>query len=168
MRRIWIATLVFASLVSFAFSQESSSGQKSSSSPKSELERAAITNLRKFSLGEQNYAMSHPSAGFACHPEVLTQLTWQNSEAKLLEPALLSGTGNYRFSASCPQDSESGSKLNVFAVPLDPHANLRTFCITVTFGPYETEPYVATGESSIRGIFAGNAASCLVSGEPLK
>ena len=150
MNRMRIATLLFAVLVPVTFAQESSSGHKSPTSQKPDLEMQAIVNLRKFVAGESTYAMSHPNEGFACDPQVLTQLEgWPNSDAKLLEPALLSGTGNYKFSASCPQDSKPGSKLNVFAVPLDPHTNLRTFCAGGTFGPYNTAPYVRTSEFPI-------------------
>lgn len=168
MKSARIATLFFAVLVPVAFTQESSSGYKPPSQPKSDLEREAIANLRKFAVGESRYAMSHPNEGFACHPQVLTQEAWPNSQAKLLEPALLSGTGDYQFSVSCPQGSKPGTKLNIFAVPLDPHANLRTFCAAGRFGPFETGPYVATSEFPIRSISAGTAESCLVSGEPLK
>jgi hypothetical protein len=168
MKSAHIATLLFAVLVSVAFAQESSRGDKSPSSQKPDLERQAIVNLRKFVAGESRYAVSHPNEGFACDPQVLTLLEWPNSNAKLLEPALLSGVGRYKFSASCPRDSKPGTKLNVLAVPLDPHDNLRAFCKTETFGPYETAPYVATGGSAVRSILVENAGSCLVSGEPLK
>jgi hypothetical protein len=168
MKRKHAATLFFAVLVSVAFAQESSSGHKPPPSQKPDLERQAVVNLEKFVAGESRYAMSHPNEGFACDLHVLTLVEWPNSNAKLLEPALLSGMGNYKFSASCPHDSKPGTKLNVFAVPLDPHENLRAFCKTETFGPYETPPYVATGGSPIRSISPANAGSCLVSGEPLK
>ena len=169
MKSTRIATLFFAVLVSVAFAQESTSGHESQTSQKHDREMQAIVNLRKFVAGEDTYALTHPNEGFACDPQVLTQLEWRpNSNAKLLEPALLSGLGNYKFSASCPQDSKPGAKLNVSAVPLDPHADLRTFCAAITFGPYETAPYVRTSEGPIRSISVGNAEYCLVSGEPLK
>jgi len=168
MQRTRIAALFIAGMVCIGFAQENSAGRKPSTAQKPALETQAIVNLRKFVAAESAYAMSHPDQGFACDPQVLTKLEWPNSNAKLLEPALLSGAGNYRFSASCARDSKPGTKLNVLAVPLDPHANLRAFCKTETFGPYETAPYVATGGSEIRSISAANAGSCLVSGEPLK
>lgn len=168
MESMRIATMFFAVLVSVAFAQKSSSEHKSQSSQKPDLEMQAIVNLRKFVAGESTYAMSHPNEGFSCNPQVLTQLEWPNSHAKLLAPALLNGTGNYIFSASCPQDSKRGTKLNIFAVPLNPHANLRTFCKTETFGPHEAAPHVATGGSPIRSILAENTDSCLVSGKPLR
>jgi hypothetical protein len=166
MKSIRLAAFFFIALASVSFAQDSSSQQKPASPQKQDLEMQAIVNLRKFVIGESEYAMSHPNVGFSCDPQALTQLNWPNSNAKLIEPALLSDSATYKFSASCPQDAKPGSKLNVFAIPLDPHANLRTFCKTETFGPYDKPPYVATGGSEIRS--AGNASSCLVSGEPLK
>ena len=166
MKSTRFATLFLAVLASVTFAQERSTGHKSPSSQESGAEIQAVVNLRKFVSGESTYAMSHPNEGFACDPQVLTQLAWPNSNAKLLEPALLSGTGNYKFSASCPRDSKPGTKLNVLAVPFDPKANLRTFCQTETFGPYESAPYVATSGSPIRS--SGNSGNCLESGEPLK
>ena len=162
------ATLFSAVLVSVALTQESASGQKSARSRKTDLEMQAIVNLRKLVAGESTYAMSHPNEGFACDARVLTQLEWPNSNAKLVEPTMLSGVGEYRFSASCAPDSKPGTKLNVLAVPVDPRADLRTFCKVETFGPYETAPFVATGGSPIRSISSADAGSCLVSGEPLK
>ena len=164
MKNMQIVTVFCTALIPVAFAQDN--GQIAPG--RSDIEMRAIVNLRKLAAGEASYAMSHPNEGFACNPQVLTQRDWANSQAKLVEPALLSGEGNYKFSASCPQDSKPGSKLNVLAVPLDLRSNLHAFCATVTFGPYETAPYFATGESTIRSISAGNAESCLTSGEPLK
>ena len=164
MKNVCSAALFFAALVPIALAQNN----VQNSPGRSNAEMQAITNLRKLAAGESSYAMSHPGEGFACNPQALTQLEWANSQAKLVEPALLSGTRDYKFSAICPQDSKPGTKLNVFGVPIDPRANLRTFCATETFGPYKTAPYVATGESPIRSVSAGNAESCLTSGEALK
>jgi hypothetical protein len=170
MKSMRVTILLFAVLVSAAFAQDSSSGHKSLQPQRSDLEMRAITNLNKFFIGESRYAISHPNEGFACDPQVLTKVEWPNlpNHVHLVEPALLSGTGDYKFSASCPQDSKPGSKLNIFAIPIDPHSNLRTFCTTGTFGPFEMEPYVATGKGPIRSISVRKEESCLESGEPLK
>jgi hypothetical protein len=152
------------------FAQSNSTEHKSFSMKKSDLEMGAIVNLRKFAMGESAYAMSHPQEGFACHPEALTKLEWPDSptHAKLVEPALLSGARQYKFSAQCADNSKPAGRLNIFAVPLDSSADLRTFCATGTFGPFETKPYVRTSEFPIRSISGGTAGSCLMSGELLK
>ena len=136
----------------------------------SEIEMRAIVKLRKWEMAESTYAMSHSREGFACDPQVLTKLEWPDSpsHAKLVDPALLDGTGQYKFSAQCAGNSKPAGKLNLLAVPLDPNAHLRTFCASGTFGPYETEPYFATGGFSIRSTSGGTPESCLVSGEFLK
>ena len=144
--------------------------QSNSTSPAqtSDVEMRAIVNLRKFAMAESAYAMSHTQEGFACDPQVLTKLEWPNSpnHAKLVDPASLGGVGQYKLSAQCEGNSKPAGKLNVLAVPLDPNAHLRTFCSTVTFGPYATEPYFATGGSPIRST-SGDTENCLVSGELL-
>jgi hypothetical protein len=148
------------------------SGQSSSTlaTQTSELEMRAIVNLRKLEMAESTYAMSHSQEGFACDPQVLTKLEWPDSpsHAKLVDPALLGGMGQYKFSAQCAGNSKPAEKLNILAVPLDPNAHLRTFCATGTFGPFETKPYFATGGFQIHSISGGTLESCLVSGELLK
>jgi len=136
----------------------------------SDLEMRAIVNLRKLEMAESTYAMDHSQEGFACDPQVLTKLEWPNSpsHAKLVDPALLGGMGQYKFSAQCVGNSKPAGTLNIVAVPLDPNAHLRTFCATGTFGPHETKPYVATGGFAIRSISGGSAESCFASGELLK
>ena len=170
MKNLHVATLFFVVLIAIGVAQDNSSGNKLPSLQKSDLEMKAIVNLRKFAFAESAYAMSHPKEGFACDARLLTQLEWPNSptHAKVVKSNLLAGTGNYRYAATCDSDSKPASKLHIFAIPLDPHSNLRTFCATGRFGPYETEPYVATSEFPIRGVFSGNAESCLSSGELLK
>ena len=170
MTRFRLAAWFFTVVVASGFAQDSLSASKSASPQNSDVEMNAIVNLRKFEAGETQYAMNHTKEGFACDARVLTQLEWPNSpaHAKLVESSLLGGTGEYKYSAACDPASKPGSKLNVFATPLDPHANLLTFCATVTFGPYETAPYFATGESPIRSISSGSAESCLASGKPLQ
>src|SRR5262249_22766368 len=116
MKGMRVLTLFFAVLVAVVFAQQRSDGN-SVSMQRSNVEMKAITNLRKFAIGESRYAMSHPSDGFACDAQILTRLEWwPNSDAKLLEPALLTGAGNYKFSASCPKESKPGHKLNILAV----------------------------------------------------
>ena len=136
----------------------------------SEVEMRAIVNLRKLEAAESTYAMSHTREGFACDAQVLTNLEWpySPSHAKLVDAALLAGVGQYKFSAQCGGNSKPAGRLNILAVPLDPNAHLRTFCATVTFGPYETEPYFATGGSPMRSTSGGPPESCFVSGELLK
>jgi hypothetical protein len=136
----------------------------------SDLEMRAIVNLRKFEMAESTYAMSHSQEGFACDPQVLTKLEWPYSpdHAKLVDPALLGGTGQYKFSARCMGNSKPAGKLNILAAPLDPNAHLRTFCATGTFGPYETEPYFATGGFAIHSTSGDTPENCFASGEPLK
>jgi hypothetical protein len=131
----------------------------------SDLEMRAIVNLRKLEMAESTYAMSHSQEGFACDPRVLTKLEWPYppSHAKLLDPALLNGTGQYKLSAQCAGNSQPAGKLNILAVPLDPNAHLRTFCATGTFGPYEAEPYFATGGFGIHSTSGGTSESCFVS-----
>jgi hypothetical protein len=170
MKRVGLAIAFLAVLTSTVFAQNNSTERKSSRTQKSDLEIGAIVNLRKFAMGESGYAMTHLQEGFACDPQALTELEWPDSpnHAKLVEPALLSGAGQYKFSARCGEHSKPAGKLNIFAVPLDPNANLRTFCATGTFGPFPTKPYVRTSEFPIRSILGGTAESCLVSGELLK
>jgi hypothetical protein len=74
----------------------------------SDLKMRAIVNLRKFAMAESTYAMSHSPEGFACDPQVLTKLEWPNSpsHAKLIDPALLGGVGQYKFSARCEGNSK--------------------------------------------------------------
>ena len=157
-------------LATTVFAQNHSTEHKSPSMQKSDLEMEAIHNLHKFALGESVYAMSHPQEGFACNPQDLTKLEWPDSptHAKLVEPALLSGAMQYKFWAQCADNSKPAGKLNIFAIPLDSNADLRTLCATGTFGPFPAKPYVATSEFPIRSISGGTAGSCLVSGELLK
>ena len=170
MKSVGVTILFLAVSVPIGIAQDDSNRLNSVSFQQSDLEKTAITNLRKFAIGESAYAMSHPQEGFACDPRVLTKLEWTNSpsHAKLLDPDLLSGTGKYKFSAQCEENSKPVGKLSILAVPLDPNANLRTFCATGTFGPFETKPYFATSEFPIRSISGGTPESCVVSGEPLK
>lgn len=160
-------TILFLAALTIAVSAQSNSTLPAQTS---DTEMRAIVNLRKLEMAESTYAMSHSQEGFACDAQVLTTLEWPNSpvHAKLVDPTLLSGTGQYKFSTQCAGSSRPAGKLNILAVPLDPNAHLRTFCATETFGPYETDPYFATGASSIRSISAGTPESCFASGEPLK
>jgi len=170
MRVLSTTTLLVFVLISFSFSQDSSRVPKPPSSKTSDVEMAAITNLRKFAAGEAEYAMSHPQEGFACDPQVLTKLEWPASptHSKLLDPALLTGSGKYKFSARCAGNAKPSGELSIFAVPVDRSAGLRTFCATGTFGPFEERPYVSTSEFPIRSVSKGTPESCLASGEPLK
>ena len=157
-------------LIATAFGQSNSTERKSFPMQKSDLEMGAIVNLRKFSMAESAYAMSHSQEGFACEPQALTKLEWPDSpnHAKLVDAVLLSGAGRYKFSATCGDNSKPAGKLNIFAVPLDLNADLRTFCASGTFGPLPTKPYVRTSEFPIRSISGGTAESCVVSGKLLK
>ena len=157
-------------LTTTVFAQSNSTEHKSFPTQKSDLEMRAIVNLKKFAMAESAYAMSHSQEGFACEPQALTKLEWPDSptHAKLVDAALLSGAGRYKFSAQCGDNSKPAGKLNIFAVPLDPNADLRTFCASGTFGPFPTKPYVRTSEFPIRSISRGTAESCVVSGELLK
>ncbi|HTS36544.1 MAG TPA: hypothetical protein VMH04_12785 [Candidatus Solibacter sp.] len=121
-------------------------------------------------MAESAYAMSHTQEGFACDAQVLTKLEWPNSptHAKLVDAAFFGGTGEYKFSAQCAENSKPAGKLNILAIPVDPSANLHTFCATGTFGPYEEKPYFSTSEFPIRSIAGGTPESCFVSGELLK
>jgi len=170
MKSAGLTILFLVVLTTTVFAQSNSTEHKSFSMQKSDLEMGAIVNLRKFAMGESAYAMSHPQQGFACDPQALTKLEWPDSptHAKLVEPALLSGAKQYKFSAQCAENSKPAGKLNISAVPLDSNPDLRTFCATGTFGPFRTKPYVRTSEFPIRGISGGTAGSCLMSGELLK
>jgi hypothetical protein len=170
MKSVGLISLFLVVLATTVFAQNDSAEDKSPSVQKSDVEMEAIHNLQKFAMGESVYAMNHPQEGFACDPRDLTRLEWPDSptHAKLVEPALLIGARQYKFSAQCADNSKPAGKLNILAVPLDSNADLRTFCATGTFGPYPTKPYVATSEFPIRSISGGTAGSCLVSGEPLK
>jgi hypothetical protein len=165
MKRVELTMLFLVGLATAAIAQNSSTLPTQTS----DLEMRAVVNLRKFQMAESEYAMSHSQEGFACDPQVLTKLEWPNSpnHAKLVDPALLGGAGQYKFLAQCAGNSKPAGKLNILAVPLDPKAHLRTFCATGTFGPFETEPYFATGGFAVRSI-SGGTEDCLVSGQPLK
>ena len=166
MKRAELMILLLVGLTTFAIAQSVSTLPTQTS----DVEMRAIVNLRKLEMAESTYAMSHTQEGFACDPQVLTTLEWpySPSHAKLVDPALLGGTGQYKFSAQCTGNSKPAGRLSILAVPLDPDAHLRTFCATGTFGPYETEPYFATGGFSIRSTSGGTPESCIVSGELLK
>jgi hypothetical protein len=166
MKRAELTILFLVGLTTVVTAQSSSTLPTQTS----DIEMRAIVNLRKLEMAESTYAMNHSQEGFACDPQVLTKLEWPNSpsHAKLLDPALLSGMGQYKLSAQCAGTSKPAGKLNILAVPLDPNAHLRTFCATGTFGPFETKPYFATGGFSIHSISGGTPGSCLVSGELLK
>ena len=170
MKRVELTILFLFGLTTAVIPQSSSTGHKSLPTQTSDLEMRAIVNVRKFVMAESTYAMRHSQEGFACDPQVLTKLEWPDSpnHAKLVDPALLGGVGQYKFSALCEGNSKPAGKLNILAVPLDPNAHLRTFCATGTFGPFETKPYFATSEFPIRSISGGTPESCLVSGELLK
>jgi hypothetical protein len=133
----------------------------------SDTEMRAIANLRKFAMPESAYAMGHSEEGFACNPEVLTKLEWPGSPTHnpLVIPALLSGTAQYKFSAQCVGTLKPAGKLNVFAVPLDAKAGLRTSCATGTF---QTKPFLGTSEFPIRSITAGTGENCLASRQALR
>jgi hypothetical protein len=164
------STCLFLVVLTAAVFAQNSSEHKASPTQESALERTAITNLRKLAIGESVYAGRHSQEGFACDPQALTKLEWPDSpsHAKLVDPVLLSGTGQYRFSAQCEGNPKPAGKLNIFAVPLDPNAHLRTFCATGRFGPFETKPYFATSEFPIRSTYGGTLESCVVSGELLR
>jgi len=132
---------------------------------KKDVEMRAIVNLRKLAAAESSYAINHPQEGFACDAQVLTKLEWPDSptHAKLVEPALLTGSGQYKFSARCSESAKPVGKLDVVAVPLDSGSGLRTFCASGTF-----EPGVRTSEFPIRSVGGGSAENCLASGELLK
>ena len=134
---------------------------------KSGTEMRSIVNLRKFAMAESAYAMGNPQEGFACNPQVLTKVEWPGSPTHnlLVDPALLSGTAQYKFSAQCVGTLKPAGKLNVFAVPLDAKVGLRTFCATGTF---QTKPFLGTSEFSIRSITAGTGENCLASGRALR
>jgi hypothetical protein len=169
MKTLGLTRLFLVVLTTTVFAQNSYE-RTQSPTQKSDLEMEAIHNLQKFAMGESVYAGSHPQEGFACNPQDLTRLEWPNSptHAKLVEPAFLSGARQYKFSAQCADNSKPAGKLNIFAVPLDPNAHLRTFCATGTFGPFETKPYFATSEFPIRSTYGGTPESCIASGELLK
>jgi len=170
MKSAGLTVLFLVVLTTTVLAQSDSTEHKSLPVQKSDLERGAITNLRKFALAESTYAMSHSREGFACDPQPLTKLEWPDSpsHAKLVDPALLSGLGQYKFLAQCDGNSKPVGKLSILAVPLDPNAHLRTFCATGTFGPFETAPYFRTSEFPIRSTSGGTPGSCLVLGELLK
>ena len=153
-------SLLLLGCVNMGFAQ-TSDGQMQ----KSDVEMRAIVNLRKLAMGESTYAMNHPQEGFGCDVQVLTKLEWADSpaHAKLVEPSLLTGTGQYKFSARCIDSSKPVRKLDVVAVPLDSGAGLRTFCASGAF-----EPHVRTSEFPIRSVPNGTAEGCLASGELLK
>ena len=165
-----LTILFLVGLSTNVIAQNSSTAHKSFPSQTSDVEMRAMVNLRKFAMAESAYAMSHSQEGFACDPQVLTKLEWPDSpnHAKLVDPALLSGVGQYKFSAQCEGNSKPAGKLNVVAVPLDLNAPLRTFCATGAFASFETKPYFRTSEFPIRSISGGTPESCLVSGELLK
>ncbi len=133
---------------------------------KSDTEMGAIVNLRKLAMAESAYAMGHEKEGFACDPQVLTKLEWPGSpsHAPLVDAALLSGAGQYKFSVQCVGNAKPAGKINVFAVPLESGSGLRTFCGTRTF---RTWPFVGTSEFPIRSLAGATAESCLASGKPL-
>jgi hypothetical protein len=168
MKKAELSILLFVGLATTAVPQNSAAGQKPAQT--SDLEIRAIVNLRKLALAESKYAMDHSQEGFACDPHVLTKLEWPNSpsHAKLVDLALLDGTGQYKLSAQCEDNSKPAGKLNILAAPIDPNAELRTFCATVTFGTFEEKPYFRTSEFPIRSISGGTPESCLVSGGVLK
>ena len=170
MKRVELTILFLIGLTTTAVPQSSSTGHNSLPTQTSDLEMRAVVNLRKFALAESTYAMNHSQEGFACDPQVMTKLEWPDSpnHAKLVDPALFSGAGQYKFSVQCEENSKPVGKLNILAIPLDPNANLRTFCATGAFGPFETKPYFRTSEFPIRSISGGTPESCLVSGEFLK
>src|SRR4030081_3144681 len=170
MKSAGLTILFLVVLTTTALAQSDSTEHKSLPVQKSDLEMGAIINLRKLGFAESRYAMTHSQGGFACDPQALTKLEWPDSpnHVKLVDPALLSGTGQYKFSAQCVENSKPAGKLNIFAVPLDPNAHLRTFCATATFAPFEEEPYFTAGLSPTRSTYGGTLEGCVVSGELLK
>ena len=130
-------------------------------------ERDAITNLRSLAMAESHYAIANPTEGFACDLQTLTNLEWPNSpvHARLVQPVLLTGIGQYKFSARCDGNSKPAGKLFVFAEPLDSKAGLPTYCAT---GRFHRIPSVGTSEFPIRKLGSGSGETCLGAGQPLQ
>lgn len=151
MKRLELTILFLAGLTTAVTPQSNSNRNKPLPTRSPELEIGAVVNRRKFALTESAYAMNHPNEGFACDPQVLTKLEWPDSpsHSKLLDSTLLDGAGQYKFSAQCEETSKPVGKLSVLAVPLDPNANLRTFCAT---GAFRSS---GTSEFPIRSISGG-------------
>ncbi len=169
MKRAELIILFLVGLSTTVISQSSSTANKPLGTQTSDLEMRAVVNLRKFALAESNYAVHHSQDGFACDPQVLTKLEWPSpNHVKLVDPALLDGAGDYKFSARCEETSKPFGKLNILAVPLDPNAKLHTFCATGAFVPLKEKPYFGTTEFPVRSISGGTPESCLASGELLK
>ena len=129
------------------------------------LRTAAIVNLRKLAMAESAYAMGHPDEGFACEAHTLTTVQWPGSSAPLFQPALLSGSTEYRFAVKCAGDSHPAQQISVSAEPLDPKSTLPTYCASGTF---QTSPFVGTSEFPVRSVATGPAEACLDHGELLR
>ena len=155
MKRVVLIAVLIAVGSSCLFSQKSD---------KTEIN--AIITLKKLAMAESHYAMSHPDEGFACDLKVLTKIEWPNSSthAPLVDPAWLSGTGQYRYSVKCTDRSKPFETLQVFAEPTDLRTGLPTFCAT---GSFHASPMKGTSEFPVKKIISGSGESCIASGKPL-
>jgi len=116
-------------------------------------ENRAMMSARVLVLAETAYAKGHPTSGYTCS---LMDLGSTSDEAlySQVSPELASGQDNgYVFSLTgC--DGPPATKFQVGAVPADPDAGMRTFCVDQS--------------GTLRSSTDGSAKSCLRSGEPIQ
>ena len=81
--------------------------------------RRAIHSITDLSLAERNFAMRHPSTGFACNLGNLEQSSEPVPPAGSVDRVLASGTkSGYHFEIRCLQGSQSVTGYTITAVPV--------------------------------------------------
>lgn len=81
----------------------------------------AIHSITDLSLAESNFAIRHPSTGFACNLGDLEQSSEPVPLAGSVDRVLASGTkAGYHFEILCPQGSQSVTGYAITAVPVSP------------------------------------------------
>ncbi|MGB9075013.1 MAG: hypothetical protein WCC22_20430 [Terriglobales bacterium] len=114
-------------------------------------ENRAMMSARVLVMAESRYAEGHPTLGYTC---ALVDLGSKDGLYSLVDPELAGGQQNgYVFSITgC--DGPPATEFQVAAVPADPDAGMRTFCIDQL--------------GTLRFSTDGTAKSCLRSGEPVQ
>lgn len=113
----------------------------------------AVTSAHLLVMAETTYAKSHPSSGYTCS---LTDLSGQSEDGfySPVSPELASGQENGYVFTITGCDGPPATKFKVGAVPVDPDAGMRTFCVDES--------------GTLRFSTDGSAKSCLRSGEPVE
>ncbi|HMB83126.1 MAG TPA: hypothetical protein VKI40_03650, partial [Terriglobales bacterium] len=111
----------------------------------------AMMSARVLVMAEDQYATGHPARGYTC---ALVDLGSKDGLYSLVDPELAGGQENgYVFSITgC--DGPPATKFQVGAIPADPDAGMRTFCIDQS--------------GALRFSTDGSAKSCMRSGQPIQ